>query len=71
MKLKSLIIAVSLLVLPFAIQAQAPQSKPAKPAVENPWFISGGMGLSYATGSVGVGKHPQASWPLVSSSRQC
>ena len=56
MKLKSLIIAVSLLVLPFAIQAQAPQSKPAKPAVENPWFISGGMGLSYATGSVGVGK---------------
>ena len=56
MKLKSLIIAVSLLVLPFALQAQAPQSKPAKPAVENPWFISGGMGLSYATGSVGVGK---------------
>lgn len=57
MKLKSLFIAASLLVLPFAVQAQdVPATKPAKPAVENPWFISGGLGLSYSTGSTGVGK---------------
>lgn len=57
MKLKSLFIAASLLALPLCADAQSvTESKPAKPAVENPWFISGGLGLSYSTGTTGVGK---------------
>lgn len=51
-KIKTILLFTALVcALPFGLSAQSQSG-----AKENPWFISGGIGLSYSTGSAGIGQ---------------